>query len=251
MKKLKIAISLICHNDEVLLKPCLSSLFESDINKHYLKLFCYDNNSNNQMKELLSSQTVDKWIYNSEVNDGIVIPRIKIYEEIIKEEFDFLLEIHSDMLFPKNWFENLYEIFDENTGIIEPHIYQPRSKGVISLEYFEEVLPTLLKDVKYDLCRQTHPWLINLKIVDAVGGYYDSIFSPQECEDDDFIFRVINNGYKVKSTGMSWVVHYGQSIRNQVLPSNLTEHIRKFSEKNNIGFNDFVNKFEIHPAYAY
>jgi predicted glycosyltransferase involved in capsule biosynthesis len=154
------------------------------------------------------------------------------------------------MLFPKIWSEPLFNIFDEETGILEPHIYQPRSKGEITLEYFEEKLPSLLKEVVYNKCRQTHPWLINTKIITKVGGYYDEIFSPQECEDDDFVFRVLNNGLKIKSTGMSWVVHYGQSIRNKVLPSFLNKHMQLFTEKNKISFRDFVNMFEIHPAYA-
>jgi hypothetical protein len=67
------------------------------------------------MKSLLESQTIDKWIYSSEKNDGIVISRIRIYEEIKKDDFDFLLELHSDMLFPKNWSAQLFEIFD-NAG---------------------------------------------------------------------------------------------------------------------------------------
>lgn len=251
MKQYNIAISLICKDDEQLLKPCLSTLIDSDLNEHNIKLFCYDNGSNLPMKELLNSINIDKWIYNNPINNGIVIPRIKIYEEIKKENFDFLLEIHSDMLFPKIWLRPLLDIFDEKTGILEPHIYQPRSIGIVSIEYFETIKPTLLKDVVYEKCRQTHPWLINLTIVDKVGGYYDEIFSPQECEDDDFVFRVLNNNFKIKSTGNSWVVHYGEKTRTRLLPSNLTNNLKLFSTKNNINFKDFLNMFEIHPAYAY
>lgn len=250
MKKYNIAISLICCNDERLLKISLDSLFKSDIINHNLKLFCYDNNSNKNLVKLLTNLEVEKWIYFSDKNDGIVIPRIKIYEEIKKENFDFILEIHSDMIFPKVWSEPLFNIFDEETGILEPHIYVPRSKGEITIEYFEERLPSLLKDIQYTKCRQTHPWLINIKIIDKVGGYYDEIFSPHECEDDDFVFRVLNNNLKIKSTGLSWVVHYGGSIRHNLLPSKLSLHKKLFEEKNKIVFNDFVNMFQIHPHIA-
>jgi GT2 family glycosyltransferase len=250
MKKYNIAISLICCNDEELLKISLESLLNSDIKNHELKLFCYDNNSNKKLKDLIKNLEVNKWIYFSENNDGIVIPRIKIYKEIIKEDFDFILEIHSDMVFPKIWSEPLFDIFDENTGILEPHIYVPNRKSGVTVEFFEGKLPSLLNDIKYDKCRQTHPWIINMKIIDKVGGYYDEIFSPHECEDDDFVFRVLNNNFKIKSTALSWVVHYGGSIRHNLLPNNLSSHIYLFEQKNKISFQEFIKMFEIHPYYA-
>jgi hypothetical protein len=245
---MKIAISLLCHNDEDYLKPCLKSLFESDLNGHNIKLFCYDNNSNKPMKDYLNTLNINKWVFSSEKNEGIVIPRIKIYNEIIKEEFDFLLEIHSDMIFPKIWLKPLLDIFDSETGILEPHIYQP--KKIISKDDFELILPRLLNGNVYTKCRQTHPWLINLKIVNNIGGYYDPKFSPHECEDDDFIYRVIKNGYKVKSVGSSWVVHYGGAIRHKLLGSVFIAHSKYFEEKHKITLQQLINMFEIHPAYG-
>ncbi len=251
MKKYKIAISLLCKDDEALLMPCLASLFESDLKLHDFKLFCYDNASDTPMKEYLQSLTIDKWIHSSPINYGIVLPRITLYEEIIKEEYDFLLEIHADMVFPKIWLQPLLDIFDENTGILEPHIFQPKNGNIISSDSFETLLPRLLKDVIYTKCRQTHPWLINLKIVNKVGGYYDPIFSPQECEDDDFVYRILKNGLDIKSTGKSWVVHYGQKTRSKLLQSRVNDKIVLFTNKNNIYFDDFLKLFEIHPAYGF
>lgn len=246
---MKIAISLLCHNDEEYLKPCLESLQKSDLFNYDVKLFCYDNNSNEPMKEYIRSLNIDKWIYSSSTNDGIVIPRIKIYEEIMKENFDFLLEIHSDMIFPKVWLEPLFEIFDSETAIIEPHIYQPTNK-TISLEEFEIKLPKLINENVYDKCRQTHPWLINLKIMDKIGGYYDPMFSPHECEDDDLVYRIITNGLKIKSIGKSWVVHYGGVIRHKLLSTTLSKHLSYFEQKHKISVNEMIKLFQIHPAVS-
>jgi len=246
---MKIAISLLCHNDEAYLKPCLESLMMSDLMNHDVKLFCYDNNSNQPMKEYLNSLNIDKWIHSSQSNDGIVLPRIRIYEEIIKENYDFLLEIHSDMVFPKKWLEPLFEIFDSETVILEPHIYQPTNR-LISLDEFETKLPRLLNDNVYDKCRQTHPWLVNLNLVDAIGGYYDPMFSPHECEDDDFVYRIIKNNLKIKSTGKSWVVHYGGAIRHKLLPSSLSKHVAYFEEKHKITIHEMIKMFQIHPSVS-
>lgn len=242
---MKIAISLVYHNDKDYLAPCFDSLLKSDINTQNLKLFCYDNASIESAEKILSDFEIEKWFYRSNTNDGIVIPRVKIYEEIIKEDFDFLLELHSDMLFPKEWFNELIKILDDETIILQPHIFLP--KKFINLEYFESVLESLKYDKIYEKCMQVHPWLINLKLVSDVGGYYDINFSPHECEDDDFVYRILLNDKKIKSTGKSWVVHYGGVTRHKVLPSCLSTNMKYFVNKHNINFNDFKNMFEYHP----
>lgn len=246
---MKIAISLLCHNDEAFLKPCLDSLFQSDLLNHDIKLFCFDNNSNESMKNYLNLLEINKWVYSSQTNEGIVIPRIKIYEQIKKEDFDFLLEIHSDMVFPKKWLEPLLNIFDSETVILEPHIYQPTNR-TIGVDEFQSKLPSLLNDEIYDKCRQTHPWLVNLKLLDNIGGYYDPLFSPHECEDDDLVYRVIKNGFKIKSTGQSWVVHYGGVIRHKVLPSSLSKHFAYFEKKHGISVYEMIKLFQTHPSIS-
>jgi GT2 family glycosyltransferase len=242
---MRIAISLITHNDLTYLKPCLESLFNSDINQHEFKLFVCDNNSNNDLKEYLKSINVDKYIIFNIINEGIVMPRIKVYNEIIKENFDFLLELHSDMLFPKIWLEPLLNIDDIETGILQPHIYLPQS--IIDVNYLEKKIESLKYDKTYNKCRQVHPWLIKLNQLNEIGGYYDENFSPQQCEDDDLVYRILKNGLKIKSTGLSWVCHYGGVTRNKVLQSFAHEHKNYFMKKNNITFDAFVKMFEYHP----
>lgn len=245
---MKIAISLLTHNDQNLLKPALDSLFNSDLNQHEYKFFCYDNNSNQILKDILEGYKINKWIHYSNTNDGIVIPRIKVYEQILKENFDLLLEIHTDMIFPKEWINPLLELLDEDTGILEPHIYSPKRGNSITIEQFENLLPKLKYDKTYNKCRQIHPWIVKLSILDKIGGYYDANYSPHECEDDDLVYRILKNGFKIKSTGKSWVVHYGAMVRG-ILPRCLPEHIAYFESKNKISFKDFLDMFEYHPVY--
>jgi len=176
---MKIAISLITYNDLGYLVPCLESLFESDLLEHEFKLFVCDNNSNENMTKYLSELCVEKYIIFNSTNEGIVIPRIKVFNEIIKENFHFLLEIHSDMVFPKVWLKPLLNIDDEETIILEPHILLPRN--IININYLENKIKEKKYQKIYNKCRQVHPWLIKLKHVDEIGGYYDDNFSPQQC----------------------------------------------------------------------
>lgn len=242
---MKIGISLITYNDLVYLKPCLESLFRSDLNKHEYKLFICDNGSDIEMCEYLSNLNINKYIIFNSKNEGIVIPRIKVYNEIIKETFDLLLEIHSDMLFPKIWLEPLIEIDDNETLILQPHIYQP--KNIITIDELESRIKQLKYSKIYNKCRQVHPWLIKLKYVNIIGGYYDENFSPQECDDDDFVYRTLLNNFKIKSTGESWVCHYGGKTRHKVLSSNLAQHLNYFEKKHGIKFSSLLKMFEYHP----
>lgn len=242
---MKIAISLLTHNDLPYLKPCIESLLNSDLLQHTVKLFAWDNNSNDALQHFLSGINVNKQLHFNSSNEGIVIPRIKIFNEIIKEDFDFLLEIHSDMLFPKIWLSPLLAIDDEQTGILEPHIYLPGKR--ITIDILEEKIQQLKYSGIYNKCRQVHPWLIKLQHIGAVGGYYDENFSPQQCEDDDFIYRMMLNGFKIKSTGKSWVCHYGGVTRGKALPSFTAEHKKYFISKHGIDFDSFVDMFEYHP----
>ena len=216
---MKIAISLITCNDLGYLKPCLDSLFKSDLIEHEIKLFICDNGSNTDFVEYISNIEINKYIIFNSNNEGIVIPRIKIFNEIIKEDFDFLLELHSDMLFPEKWLAELLKIDEDNVAILEPHIFHP--SRIVSLKEFNDMIVNKYHSVIYEKCKQVHPWLIKIKHINAVGGYYDANYSPQQCEDDDFVYRVIMGGFKIKSTGLSWVCHYGGAIGDIVYFQNL------------------------------
>ena len=244
---MKIAISLITHNDLYLLMPCLDTLFKSDLIDFEYKLFICDNNSNKELCEYISRLNCNKYIIFNSQNEGIVIPRIKNYNEIIKEDFDLLLELHADMLFPNIWLKPLLEIDDDNTIILEPHIFQP--DRIVSLEQFMKKINHLYKDVIYNDCRQVHPWLLKLNKIDEIGGYYDNRFSPQQFEDDDLTYRVISNKFNIKSTSKSWVCHYGGLTRNLVLPSYREEHQKLFEIKYNIMFSEAIKLYKNHPAF--
>lgn len=247
---MKIAISLITCNDLEYLKPCLESLFKSDLMKHIIKLFICDNGSSISHRDYLNKIAIDKYIILNPTNEGIVIPRIKIFNEIIKEDFDFLLEIHSDMIFPEKWLMELLKIDEDDVAILEPHIFHPGR--IVSLSEFNAMIVNKYHCVTYEKCKQVHPWLIKMKHIDAVGGYYDANYSPQQCEDDDFVYRVIMNKFKIKSTGLSWVCHYGGAIRHGLLSDSKGRNVQYFETKHKTSFRGFTeNKelFKYHPAF--
>jgi len=243
---MKIGISLLTHNDSSLLIPCLNSLFQSDIRGYNFKLFAWDNNSTDETREFLNSLNVEKKITEYNDNLGIVIPRIKLYEQMKEEGCDFLLEIHADMLFPKFWITELLKIDDKKAIILEPHILQTNRK--IDLQTVESKIKSLREEKVYKKCLQVHPWLVKIDMLEKIGGYYDDIYSPQRCEDDDLVWRILSNGYEIRSTKNSWVFHYGGVTRHRVLGSAGYDHKQKLCKKFGIEFEQIKNLTEIHPA---
>lgn len=240
----KIAISLLTCNDIDLAKKSIESLLDSDINKNKLKLFWWDNNSNYDLTDYVKELNVPIEIIVSKENDGIVIPRIKLFEKIKKENFDYLLEIHADMVFTEKWSEEVFKLDDGNTAIMMPTIINSKSR--FSIEQIEEFSKKYKKDNIIECARQVHPWIIKLNLLESVGGYYYDIYAPMRLEDDDLVFRVLKNGYKIRATENSIVCHYGQSTRKSVGIRGTSNKI--FFNKNGITINELIKKFDKHPV---
>lgn len=239
---MKIAISLLSYNDIVYLKPCIDSLLSSDLNEHEYKFFIIDNNSSNSTKEYIINLNVNKWLKLNTENEGITLPRIEIMNNILNEDFDYTLEIHADMLFPKKWLNELIKNMDDETAIVMPFILN-NPNLILDIENMNKLVEKYQSDEIFTNIRQVHPWLLNNSIVKKIG-YYDSIFSPQNCEDDDFMWNVMKNKYKTKASKKSIVVHYGGKTRNFVnIEYDLQKSFRLFYNKNNITVSDMVSKF--------
>ena len=151
------------------------------------------------------------------------------------------------MLFPKEWFTSLLEIDDDNTIVLEPHIFTT-SKRSIGSEELEKLCSKHKEDKVYHKCLQVHPWLIKLNMLNKIGGYYDEIYSPQRCEDDDFVYRILSSGYDIKSTKKSWVLHYGGVTRSKMLNDLGSDNESKFYQKFKITVKGMRDITQQHPC---
>ena len=104
-------------------------------------------------------------------------------------------------------------IMDKEVFIVQPFIYQPPQNEILkSFDCTKFQIYNKPKKI-YHRCRQVHPYLINLKLINKIGGYYDADFSPFIFEDDDLVLRALKKGYDIKSTNKSVVIHYGGVTR--------------------------------------
>ena len=136
---MKIAVSLLTCSDEHLLKPMLNSLLNSDILKYEYKIFCIDNNSKDNTISFLKSLNCPLNLVENNTNEGIVLPRIKIMENILQENFDYTIEIHADILFPEYWLTPLLNEMNDNTAIVTPFILNNPHK-IISVDELEKLV---------------------------------------------------------------------------------------------------------------
>jgi GT2 family glycosyltransferase len=248
MRKIKIAISLLTCNDFKYSKDCISSLLESDLFEHEVKLFHWDNNSTDGINEFVEQLDIDKEVTVSQDNQGIVIPRINLFNKIKDQGFDFLLELHADMLFPKQWFNALLEVDTDNAIILQPGIFL--SKNIISVEDLEKHCTRRRVKKVHNKSRQVHPWLIKLKKIDEVGGYYLKDYHPQRCEDDDLVWRILSSGRDIVSSENSWVMHYAGVTRHKELGGQGSKNHILFQKINSASIKDLINLTKVH-LYEY
>ncbi len=243
----KIAISLLTCNNKELVGYTLDSLVRSDIIKHKLTLFIWVNECTDRegWDKFLSkySEYMDIVLATTSVNGAIVKPRIVLFNKMFNpsygmsnkqlysypkrlsynnekgsSNYDYLLEIHDDMLFPSLWFEGIEKAFTRTTPngrkpvIVMPFIYTDfeMSESQESIDF--KCLSNVSEGVFYKNLVQNHPWVIDFKKL-KYYGYYDPDFHPQICEDDDLYFRLILKDEFTITTKESVVMHKKELTR--------------------------------------
>ncbi len=234
--KPNIAISLVNINSFQLLKPALTSLIESDLKEFDFKLFYWDNGSTDESVHFIENLGINKTVIKSESNLGIVQPRINLMNRIIEEDaWKLVLEIHSDMLFPKSWLKPLLTKFDHKTGILLPYIIQ-QNEYLFDATILEDLIEQHKSNETIYNSIAVHPWLLNIECIKDIG-YYNSTYEKHRCEDDDFMLRVLFSKYDITAYKGSIVFHKGGVIRKQYLKRNRNE--KKFQKLYGISVKDF------------
>lgn len=245
----RIAISLVIRDEFPRTLEMLKSLVASDLLNHEVGLFVKDNasvtpNFCDELKKVWpGSYDYDRYTTNK-VN---VLPRIEIMDEVLADPlgYAYLLEIHTDMLFPREWFAPLLSMIQHpKAGIVFPWILNNRR--VLPEEI--ELLAGRHRETRKDINpTQVLPWLLKLEVVRKVG-YYDPAYHPGRCEDDDFLYRMYQSGHLGIASQDSVVAHQGgfHSYRRELLPPNQNEKI--FQRKFGTTIEKFKTSHSVHPV---
>jgi hypothetical protein len=126
---------------------------------------------------------------NGTQNLGINLPRIRIMQEILdcaqsadistRRQYDWVLEVHDDMLFPSSWFAALWAAEDPTVGILQPFLFRDLDFAAGSqpppTDAIEKQLASLYTNVTLgSFTRAVHPWLLRVNMVREIG-YYDPL----------------------------------------------------------------------------
>ena len=180
---------------------------------------------------------------------GIVIPRIRIMEWAMTFNFDFLLEMHDDMLFPRKWFQPLLTHMGPNVAITMPAIVRcfDSSADDDDVEAVREKIEQL-RQRGMQVCTNgliNHPWLVNISAIRRTG-YYLERWHPSDGEDEEFSarIRVMFAPLQILGVGTSVVGHHVSATR-KTTPIRLWKQSMEMFQEATHG----VNLFEYREAW--
>ena len=242
---MRVAVSQLTMGKPELFKKVMAEFCNSDVmTDNYVKVFCHENCTTGYAKRILDELNIINYVSESTSNDGVTIPRIKLMDEILKEDFDVFIEIHDDMIFVKNWFKDIVELFNVNPNY---HVLMPMVVMIDSMDQTPEDIEQKIKTQNLDTSIivenhiQMHPWIIDIPFIRKYG-YYDNKFVPAGAEDDDYLFSSIKNGSIPVASYKSRVGHKYGFTRN-TSGMLYCEYNKIFQEKHGMTIQQFKDKY--------
>lgn len=254
----RVALSLLVGQVDLHLAHMLKTLTGSDVNDHDVGLFAWVNfpytAAHRAMKRFAAKVApVLRWkvkLMGSGGNLGIFSPRVRIWERVMADGFDYLVELHDDMSFPKVWLNELLLPMSREVAYTHPFMvtkYSPLNQSWTELCKVADRFGVWYADVTRESCHATHPWVLNLPVMKAVG-YYDESYSPQYFGDFDLEARIDAAGLKTLAVQSSWVGHYRTLTRLDLGEGNKERNKALFHSKFNESVQQFgLRKFKCFP----
>lgn len=188
----------------------LIRLYES-IKNQVDEIYVIDNNSHstesiNSLKELENKNIYV--IYNKE-NLGIASALNQGIRTAINKNFKWILTLDQDSEFFPNTYNLLLESYETLEDKDKTMIIAPKAIERINLkkDKISESTNVIWKDVRLNL---TSGSLIKAESFDEIGLFDDKLFIEQV--DNDFCYRLIKNGYKIKvAQNISFVQEIGNA----------------------------------------
>lgn len=236
---MKTSIIILTYNKIEYTKICIESI------RKYTKLDTYeiiviDNNSNDGTIEWLLEQRDIITIFNDKnlgfpkgCNQGIEIAT-----------GDNILLLNNDTVVTPRWLDNMETcLYSENNigavGLVTNYCsnYQTIEADYTTMEElfeFAERYNVSNKDFWEDRLKLVGFCLMIKKEVVSKIGYLDEIFTPGNCEDDDYCFRIKKAGYRLVLCKDTYIHHFG-SISFKENPEAYKEYLKvnrkKFEDK--------------------
>lgn len=217
MNERKTSIIILSYNTYELTKGCIESIRQFTELGSY-EIIVVDNSSRDESVDWLKEQKNIKLICNSE-NKGF--PKGCNQGMAVAEEGNDILLLNSDIIVTPNWLENLQKALysADDIGAVSCVTNCCSNYQQIEVNYsdygelvkfagnFNRSNPVLweIKPRLIGFC-----YLIK-NVAYRQVGVLDEIFSPGNCEDDDYSIRLIMAGYRLLLCHDTFIHHYGSA----------------------------------------
>jgi GT2 family glycosyltransferase len=245
MKKISIITPVFCPNLKVLetLKKCMKSVRKAvdKVNGEYIIVDDFTDVGSSFFKEIS-----DSYIKNSKLS-GVAT---SLNKGLKINESKFCVKLDSDYLVPENLFEILLNDWTDNLGFITPSYVIGNSK---KKEHFLNLPKSTggIKDnpngtTKYFTEEVSWGGGIFLFSREAAKkiNYFDENFGFSRGEDNDFIFRMLLNGYDWRWSNNVVTRHFASisgKEKNSKIDINKRNQINYFEKKHGFPAGGFIN----------
>lgn len=208
----------LVHNNLSVTQGFIDHLFANT--KNFRLLFVDNGSEDKTASFLLDGQKDGKWsVIRSETNLGVIGGRNLGAKYI---ESDYFLNIDNDQYPGPGWLDHMFRLVDSGYDICGVEAWQmspPNTHGVIHIgnnEYKRDYFPQKKCQKSSDCFTYVGcgGMLIKKTIYEHIG-LFDEIFNPAYFEDPDFVFRALQNGYKIGWSYSSKINHLAHQTINK------------------------------------
>jgi GT2 family glycosyltransferase len=214
-----VSIVIVSYNNKSLIQGCIESIFLKTAYPKY-ELIIIDNNSDDEtkdyLKEIQNLHSKIKVIFN-ETNEGFA----KANNKGIKlSKGKYIILLNNDTIVTKGWISWLIKYLerDKNLKLVGPVTNSIGNEAKINVDYTDiNQLDEFVNKYTFDNLNIINTEISVLAMFciafekDLINeiGYLDEKFIYGMFEDDDFSFRIKNNGYKIACVEDAFIHHYG------------------------------------------
>ena len=226
--KYKLAVVVLCYNEEHYLEECISSIQEQSYNSFDLVLV--DNNSSDGSVSLVKEKFPQVRIIENKSNLGFAVANNIAMKTLFGEGYDICILLNSDIKADKKYIENLIKTYEikknkNKVGLIQPLIMLYDSPNLINSsgiavhylgfgyagDYFKK--NTTVTSDKEIFAAAGGASLFTKNFFEDTGGFDESFF--MYCEDQNISWRGFILGYKHFLSHKSLLYHKYKFNKNK------------------------------------
>jgi N-acetylglucosaminyl-diphospho-decaprenol L-rhamnosyltransferase len=199
-------------------KLCIESLLPTVSAED--EIIIIDNGSSDGTSEYLSKHPRLRIISNRE-NLGCA----KAWNQGLEAAgFEWVVIANNDVIFSPQWLQGLLEFArEEEVDIVSPAIREGEYNYDIetySKEFVSRMGSVFRRGIAQGIC-----FMISRRVVDSIG-MFDENFRIGQFEDADFFRRAVSAGFRLGTTGRSFVHHFGSVTQNAIRKNTLSPYER-------------------------